>query len=66
MLRGNLSTAVIEGVALPQWQYKITDGARVWYAVQEPRPKTKTPGRVYITRASTGHPNETDSSKNFR
>ena len=65
-LRGDLSTALVDGVALPQWQYKVTDGARLWYAVDEPNAKAKKPGRVYITKAATGHPNETDSKKNFR
>ncbi|GAA0992356.1 hypothetical protein [Subtercola frigoramans] len=65
-LRGDLSTVVVDGVSLPQWQYKVTDGARLWYAVDEPNMKSKKPGRVIITRASAGHPNETDSKKNFR
>jgi len=65
-LRGDSATALIDGIPLPHWQYKITNGGRLWYAVDEPSPKTKTPGRVIITRAATGHPNETDSAKNFR
>ena len=65
-LRGDLATVMIDSVALPQWQYKVTDGARLWYAVDEGNTKAKKPGRVYITRAATGHPNETDSKKNFR
>ena len=65
-LRGDLSTALVDGVVLPQWQYKVTDGARLWYAVDEPNAKAKKPGRVVITKAATGHPNETDSKKNFR
>ena len=65
-LRGDLETVLVNGEALPQWQYKVTDGARLWYAVHEPNAKAKEPGRVYITRAATGHPNETDSKKNFR
>lgn len=67
-LRGDLGTVLIDGVALPQWQYKITSGARIWYAVEEysAAGKAKSPGRVIITSAVTGHPNETDSSKNFR
>lgn len=65
-LKGNLATVMVHGVVLPQWQYKVTDGARLWYAVDEPDPKAKKPGRVIITKAAPGHPNETDSSKNFR
>ena len=65
-LRGDLSTVLVDDVSLPQWQYKISDGARLWYAVEEPSGKEKKPGRVFITRAAPGHPNETDSKKNFR
>lgn len=65
-LRGDLASVLIGGQALPQWQYKGTDGARIWFAVKEPDGKTKSPGLVYITNAVTGHPNETDSKKNFR
>ena len=65
-LRGDASTAVVNGSDLPQWQYKVTNGARLWYAIDDPPSKSKMPGRVIITNASPGHPNETDSSKNFR
>lgn len=65
-LRGDLGTVMVGAVALPQWQYKVTDGARLWYAVDAANAKSKKPGRVYITRAAPGHPNETDSKKNFR
>lgn len=65
-LRGDLSTVLVAGVVLPQWQYKAAGGARLWCAVDEPNAKAKKPGRVYITKAATGHPNETDSKKNFR
>jgi hypothetical protein len=65
-LRGDLAIVLVDGSALPQWQYKVTDGARIWYAIDEPKTATKSPGRVIITRAAVGHPNETDSQKNFR
>lgn len=65
-LKGDLGEAVVNGRALPQWQYKVSNGARLWYAVEEPEVKTRTPGRVFITNAAPGHPNETDSQKNFR
>lgn len=65
-LRGDAGAIIIDGKTLPQWQYKVTNGGRLWYAVEEPTPKSKKPGRVIITSASPGHPNETDSSKNFR
>ncbi len=56
----------VDGIEMPQWQYKITNGARLWYAIETPVLKSKRSGRVIITSASPGHPNETDSSKNFR
>lgn len=65
-LKGNLSTAVVGGRTLPVWQYKVTDGARLRYAVDAPQPKGKKPGRVILIEASPSHPNDTDSSKNFR
>lgn len=65
-LRGDASAIDLDGRRLPQWQYKITSGARLWYAIDEPAPQSKKNGRVIITRASPGHPNETDSAKNFR
>ena len=67
-LRGDLGTVLVNGVALPQWQYKVTNGARIWYAVEEygSGAKAKSADRVAITSAVAGHPNETDSSKNFR
>lgn len=65
-LRGDLKTVSVDGVELPQWQYKVTDGSRLWYAVEALDKKSKRPGRVIITRAAPRHPNETDSDKNFR
>ncbi|MCY7403172.1 MAG: hypothetical protein LH475_00810 [Cryobacterium sp.] len=65
-LKGDLEGVLVDGVALPQWQYKVTNGARIWYVVDEPNAKAKKLGRVIITNAVTGHPDETDSKKNFR
>ena len=67
-LRGDLGTVVVNGVKLPQWQYKVTNGGRLWYAVElyAKEGKPRSAGRVIITSASPGHPKETDSSKNFR
>ncbi|MDY0914279.1 hypothetical protein [Rathayibacter festucae] len=65
-LRGDLSEVTVDGIVLPQWQYKVTNGGRLWYAVVEPDPKAKRVGRVISTNAAPGHPHETDSGKNFR
>jgi hypothetical protein len=32
-LKGSLGTGVHRGMALPQWQYEVTAGGRVWYLV---------------------------------
>lgn len=52
-LKGGLGTVEIAGNTLPQWQYELAKGARVWYAVEK---QTKV---VHLTLCSTGHPNET-------
>lgn len=53
LLRGNLRTELIHGELLEQWQYKISNGGRVWYAIND------TTRVVWITKASASHPNET-------
>ncbi len=43
-----------------RFQYKVTDGGRIWFSV-EPSPKgSKTAGRVLLERCEPGHPKETD------
>jgi hypothetical protein len=39
---------------LPQWQYEVTGGGRVWYLVDDRL------RRVYLTYAGTGHPKSTE------
>lgn len=34
-LKGELAIGVHNGVATEQWQYEITSGGRIWYAVDE-------------------------------
>jgi hypothetical protein len=52
-LKGSLGTAVISGRTLPQWQFELAGGGRVWYAIDE------TTHTVWITTATARHPNET-------
>lgn len=52
-LRGELQTVKVNGKTYDQWQYKVTDGGRVWYCVDEDEKV------VYITHAATSHPKET-------
>jgi hypothetical protein len=64
-LRADLATGVYNGVAYERYQYKITDGGRLWYFV-EVTPKGKFAGTVMLERCTTGHPNESDGAKNYR
>lgn len=53
-LKGDLGSVRIGGEDLPQWQFEVTAGGRVWYAVDEAR------HRVVLTYASTKHPKATE------
>jgi hypothetical protein len=53
-LKGAVGTASQGGRDLPQWQYEVTGAGRIWYVVDEER------RIVFLRRASTGHPKETD------
>jgi hypothetical protein len=53
-LKGKLATDTYAGKTLPQWQYEVTSGGRVWYLVDH---ATQT---CWIKEAGTGHPKETD------
>ena len=52
-LKGALGEATIDSEPFEQWQYELAAGARVWFA---PDDNTRT---VWITLASTRHPNAT-------
>lgn len=64
--KGELSTITANGTELPQWQYKVTNGARIRYAIQTSQKGSKGPRQVILIRVDSGHPNDTDSQKNFR
>jgi hypothetical protein len=49
----NLATVEVNGNTYVQWQFKVTDGGRVWYCVDEVEKV------VYITHAAVAHPKET-------
>ncbi|MEV4808416.1 hypothetical protein [Micromonospora avicenniae] len=53
-LRGSLAAASHSGKTLPQWQYEVTAGGRIWYLVDH---DTRT---CWIKHAGTGHPKATD------
>jgi hypothetical protein len=56
-LKGALGTVKVGGEALEQWQYEATSGGRIWYAIDD---DDRT---LWITRAGTGHPKQTDKRK---
>lgn len=53
-LRGGLGTRTVNGAELEQWQYEVTGGGRLWYAIDD---EHRT---VWLTEAMTGHPKATE------
>ncbi|MFI5905942.1 hypothetical protein [Dactylosporangium sp. NPDC051541] len=53
-LKADLAVGRYNGEMLPQWQYEVTGGARIWYLVDAAR------RRVIVTYASMRHPKATD------
>lgn len=53
-LKGSLAQATHSGKVLPQWQFEVTAGGRIWYLVDH---ETKT---CWIRHAGTGHPRTTE------
>lgn len=53
-LRGDLSTRVIDGRVMEQWEIEVTGGGRIFYAIDDDK------HAVWITVASCGHPKVTD------
>lgn len=54
-LKGSLGIVKVGGGALRQWQYEVTSGGRIWFAIDD---ENRTP---WITYAGTGHPRRTDT-----
>jgi len=53
-LKGVLATDTYGGRLMPQWQYEVTAGGRIWYLVDH---ESRT---CWIKVAATGHPKATD------
>lgn len=53
-LKGGYRERDFGGRTLPQWQYEVTGGGRVWYLVDDHK------HLVWLTYAGTGHPKATD------
>lgn len=56
-LKAALGVVKIDGAAMEQWQYEVTGGARIWYAIDD---EART---LWITKAVIGHPGITDRGK---
>ncbi|WP_217697459.1 hypothetical protein [Nocardia donostiensis] len=59
-LRGGLRYGTFQGRTYEWFQYKITDGARIWYFVEPAGKDGKNAGRVLLERCMPGHPKETE------
>lgn len=59
-LRGSEAITTVGGRTLEQWQYEVTGGARILYAVD---PGSRT---VWILAASPGHPKHTERVRGRR
>ena len=53
-LKGSLAASVHNGKTLPQWQYEVTSGGRLWYCIDDQR------RTVWLTDAMPGHPKVTE------
>jgi hypothetical protein len=56
-LKGILGVVKVGSAALEQWQYEVTGGGRIWYAIDD---DART---LWITRAGAGHPKQTDTRR---
>ncbi|MGA5817610.1 hypothetical protein ACPC54_07090 [Kitasatospora sp. NPDC094028] len=54
-LKGTLGTVKVAGALLEQWQYEVSGGGRIWYAIDD---EQRT---LWITRAGAGHPRQTET-----
>ena len=59
-LRADFATGSYGGVTYDRWQYKISDGGRLWYFVDHTATGSRA-GRVLIERAEPGHPKGTET-----
>lgn len=63
-LQADYEHVLINGVQYAQWQYKVTDGGRIWFSVvpsdMKVSPPPKVAGVVYLLLCSPGHPKGTE------
>lgn len=59
-LKGSLATGEYQGHSYDRYQYKITDGGRLWYLTRAVPRSAKVAGQVLLERCEPGHPKETE------
>ncbi|WP_433196505.1 hypothetical protein ACQP1G_44450 [Nocardia sp. CA-107356] len=59
-LKGQLRYGTYQGRTFERYQYKFTDGGRLWYFIEPAEKGSITAGRVSLERCLTGHPKETE------
>lgn len=58
-LKDEFAFGIYQGQEYPRYQYKVTNGGRIWYFVDPALKGSKTAGRILLERCSTTHPKET-------
>lgn len=59
-LKGEYAYGTYGGRNFARYQYKVTNGGRIWFFL-DPAPKgDKIAGRALLERCEPGHPKETD------
>ncbi|MFE3254505.1 hypothetical protein [Nocardia sp. NPDC059229] len=56
-LKADLKSVKLGDEEFEQWQYEVTAGGRIWYAIDD---ATRT---LWVTKADMGHPGTTDKGK---
>ena len=59
-LRGDLRYGTYQGQTFERYQYKLTDGARIWYFVEPGAKGAKCAGMILLERCTPAHPKETE------
>ncbi|WP_175585985.1 hypothetical protein [Nocardia cyriacigeorgica] len=59
-LKGGFRYGTHQGRPYERYQYKFSDGGRLWYFVEHAPKGSKTAGRVLLERCMPGHPKETE------
>ncbi|MEU1985911.1 hypothetical protein [Nocardia sp. NPDC019395] len=56
-MKYDLARVKVDAAELEQWQYEVTGGGRIWYAIDD---ASRT---LWITQAGPGHPKRTDKRR---